>query len=95
MDVLYARRILMMMMKENRLLFHCVPPLMVFLQRGERKNKEKNGVGARRVSNAARLDKPDVACCAKESEREMQCEEGRREENAVTITNQRSNDDQR
>jgi len=42
-DVQYARRILMMMtMKENRLLFHCVSLLLIFLEREKKeKNKEK------------------------------------------------------
>jgi hypothetical protein len=40
-DVQYARRILMMMtMKENRLLFHCVSLLLIFLER-EKKREEQ------------------------------------------------------
>jgi hypothetical protein len=95
MDVLNARRILMMMMKENRLLLHCMSLSLVFLQRKKRRTAKKNPVVGRRIGNVVWLDKPDVACNAKESEKEMQCEEERREENVVTITNQHPNDDQR
>jgi hypothetical protein len=97
MDVPYARRLLMMMMmmKENRLLLHCVSLSLVFLERKKRRTAKKNRVVVRRIGNAVWLDKPDVAYNAKECEREMQCEKGRREENVVTITNQHPNDDQR
>jgi hypothetical protein len=86
-----------MMMKENRLLFRCMPLLLVFLQREKRKNKEKKwGRGKKSKQHRAA---GQTRCCMlrkkRACEREMQCEEGRRKENVVTITNQRSNDDQR
>jgi len=73
----------------------CVAVVGLFTEKKKGERRKKNRVVVRRIGNVVWLDKPDVACKAKESEREMQCEKERREENVVTITNQHPNDDQR
>ncbi len=60
MDVPYARRILMMM-KENRLLLHCVSLSLVFLQRKKRRTAKKKS-GSRK-KNRQRCVAGQTRCC--------------------------------
>jgi len=74
----------------------CAVVAGLFTERKKEEQGEKNGAEAKRVSNIVRLDKPDVACCAKREHASEKCNARREEEkrtsspsptNARTTTN--------
>ena len=67
----------MRMMRKNEVVVTSCRHLVVgvvfiglFFYRKKEEEQQKNGLVVRRKGNAVWLDKPDVACCANESEKE-------------------------